>query len=139
MGSSYISRLFLITKQAFQIKRKWFIYPKIYQFLSIGRASQNTNHWKYLAILHTKMSFKLFIIQLLFFSAKSFCSFPIRWERQSRWRRVARAADWFNRFFLPYKITNCPNNRTILQEVWTLFARYLYCTFCCWIIILRAL
>ena len=137
MGSSYISRLFLITKQAFQIKRKWFIYPKIYQFLSVGRASQNTNHWKYLAILHTKMSFKLFIIQLLFFSAKSFCSFPIRWERQSRWRRVACAADWFNS--LPYKITNCPNNRTISQEVWTLFARYLYCTFCCWIIILRAL
>ena len=47
---------------------------------------------------------------------------------------MARAADWLNRF-LRYKITNFPNNRTISQDICTLFARYLYSTLCSWIII----
>ena len=74
------------------------------------------------------------IIQLAFFSAKSFGSFLIRREKQSRWRSVARAADWLNRYFLHYKITNCPNNRTISQDICTLFTRYLYSTLCSWIV-----
>ena len=36
-------------------------------------------------------------------------------------------------FFLLYKITNCPNNRTISQDICTLFERYLYSTLCSWI------
>ena len=61
-------------------------------------------------------------------------SFLIRREKQSRWRSVARAADWLNRYFLHYKITNCPNNRTISQDICTLFTRYLYSTLCSWIV-----
>ena len=60
-------------------------------------------------------------------------SFLIRREKQSRWRSVARAADWLNRYFLHYKITNCPNNRTISQDICTLFTSYLYSTLCSWI------
>ena len=45
-----------------------------------------------------------------------------------------RAADKLNRFFLPYIVTNCPNNRTISQDICTLFARYLYSTLWSWII-----
>ena len=69
-----------------------------------------------------------------FFCAKCFCLFFIRREKRSGKRSVARAADWLNRF-LRYKITNCPNNRTISQDICTLFARYLYSTLCSWIII----
>ena len=61
-------------------------------------------------------------------------SFLLRREKQSRWRSVARAADWLNRYFLHYKITNCPNNRTISQDICTLFTRYLYSTLCSWIV-----
>ena len=60
--------------------------------------------------------------------------FFIRREKRSGKRSVARAADWLNRF-LQYKVTNCPNNRTISQDICTLFARYLYSTLCSWIII----
>ena len=35
--------------------------------------------------------------------------------------------------FLQYKITNCPNNRTISRDICTRFARYLYSTECSWI------
>ena len=38
--------------------------------------------------------------------------------------------------FFTYKITNCPNNRTISQDICSLFARYLYSTLCSWITIL---
>ena len=70
----------------------------------------------------------------LFFFAKCFCLFFLRREKRSGKRSVARVADWLNRF-LQYKITNCPNNRTISQDICTLFARYLYSTLCSWIII----
>ena len=69
-----------------------------------------------------------------FFFAKCFCLFFWRREKRSGKRSVARVADWLNRF-LQYKITNCPNNRTISQDICTLFARYLYSTLCSWIII----
>ena len=36
--------------------------------------------------------------------------------------------------FLQYKITNCPNNRTISQNIFTVFARHLYSSLCSWII-----
>ena len=32
--------------------------------------------------------------------------------------------------FLQYKITNCPNNHTISQDICSLFAHYLYSTLC---------
>ena len=37
--------------------------------------------------------------------------------------------------FTQYTITNCPNNHTMSQDICTLFARYLYSSLCCWIII----
>ena len=43
--------------------------------------------------------------------------------------------------FSQFKITNCPNNRSISQDIFTLFAHYLYSTLSSWIIniyILRA-
>ena len=50
---------------------------------------------------------------------------------------VARKADWLNRFFLQYRITNCANIRAISQDICALFARYLYSTLCSWIIIVH--
>ena len=69
------------------------------------------------------------------FPSKSFCSFLIKQEKQRGKRSVARAADWLNRFFLQYKITNCPDYRTISQDICTLFARHLHSTLGSWIII----
>ena len=69
------------------------------------------------------------------FPSKSFCSFLIKQEKQRGKRSVARAADWLNSFFLQYKITNCPDYRTISQDKCTLFARYLHSTLYSWIII----
>ena len=68
-----------------------------------------------------------------FFPAKSFYSFLIRREKQTRQRSVAGAADWLISLFLQYKITNCPNNRTVSQDICTLFARYYYTSLCSWI------
>ena len=50
-----------------------------------------------------------------------------------------RAADWLNRCSLQYKITNCPNNRRLSQDICTLFKCYLYSTQCGWIISVRIL
>ena len=68
----------------------------------------------------------------IFFPAKSFYSFLIRREKQTRQRSVAGAADWLISL-LQYKITNCPNNRTVSQDICTLFARYYYTSLCSWI------
>ena len=103
-------------------------------FWRARRASQNIdNEWKYSVILHDTTN-KLLITNCFFFPAWSFCAFLIGREKQSGKRSVAPAADWLNRFFLQYKITNCPNNRTISQDICTLFARYFYPTSCSWII-----
>ena len=45
-----------------------------------------------------------------------------------------RTADWLNRLFLKYKITNFPNNRTTSSDIFTLFTCYVYFTLCGWII-----
>ena len=45
-----------------------------------------------------------------------------------------RAANLSNRFFLQYKIHNCPNNRTISQDICTRFVRHLCFTLCSWMI-----
>ena len=50
-----------------------------------------------------------------------------------------RAADWLNRCSLQYKITNCPNNRRLSQDICILFKCYLYSTQCGWIISVRIL
>ena len=47
---------------------------------------------------------KLFIIQLLIFVLSLFCSFLIRWKKESGWRSESRAADLLNRFFHYIKI-----------------------------------
>ena len=49
-------------------------------------------------------------------------------------KRSARSRLVKQVFFLHYKITNCPNNRTISQDICTLFTRYLYSTLCSWIV-----
>ena len=41
----------------------------------------------------------------------------------------------FQTGILQYKITNCPNNRTISRDICTPFERYLYSACCSWIII----
>ena len=46
-------------------------------------------------------------------------------------KRSARS--WLiKQVFLQYKITNCSNNRRISQDIFTLFARYLYSILCSW-------
>ena len=122
----------------FCVRYRW-VFLRVVSYLDepVGRVKIQTtrkNTPRYYTSKGLIIIDKFIIIQLAFFSAKSFGSFLIRREKQSRWRSVARAADWLNRYFLHYKITNCPNNRTISQDICTLFTRYLYSTLCSWIV-----
>ena len=81
------------------------------------------NSRKYSAILHTKTSNKIFILQLFFFCYVflliSHMAGKAKWieKRSARGRPVKLV-------FLQCKITNCSNNHTISQDICTLFARY---------------
>ena len=46
-------------------------------------------------------------------------------------RRSARS-QLVNQVILQHKITNCLNNRTVSQDICSLFASYLYCILCSW-------
>ena len=92
--------------------------------------SQNTNNnLKYSAILYSKTSKKICIIQLLFFC---YIFLPISHKRGKAKRIKKRSArSWLvKQAFLQYKITKLPNKRTILQVMCTLFARYLFSSKC---------
>ena len=93
-------------------------YQTFWCVVSLNIVKTQTASKKYSAILHTMTSNK-FLMSDCFFSVKSFCSFLIKWEKQSGQRSVACTADWLNKFFLSYRITNDPNNCTILQDLYS--------------------
>lgn len=71
----------------------------------------------------------LLIIQLFFFCQviQLICHKAGKAKRIEK--RCARSR-LVKQVFFTYKITNCPNNRTILQDICILFARYLYSSWC---------
>ena len=79
----------------------------------------------------TKMSNKLSIIQLFFFSTKCFWSFLIR--QKSKVDRVINRAQPTSQtgFILQHKKKT---NYTISQDICTLFLHHLYSSLCSWII-----
>ena len=64
------------------VSHKLFLSSSLPKYIGLVKIRHNS--WKYSAILHTKTSTKIFITLVLFCSAKSFCSFLITREKQSR-------------------------------------------------------
>ena len=50
---------------------------------------------------------------------------------KAKWiEKLSMHSQLVKQVFLQYKITNCPNNHTISQDICSLFAHYLYSTLC---------
>ena len=86
--------------------------------VKIQATSKNTQQY-YTAILHTKTSNKLFIIQILFFLFKSLL-ISHKAGKAKQIEKFSLSSQLINQVFLQYKITNYPNNCTTLQDICTL-------------------
>ena len=75
------------------------------------------------AMLHTKTSNKLFIIQILFSLFKPLLISHMAGKAKQT-EKFSVSSQLVNQVFLQYKITNCPNNCTTLRDIRTLFALY---------------
>ena len=77
----------------------------------------------------------VYLIRLLATSFSHEAGKTKRMEKRSARSRLVEQV------FSQFKITNCPNNRSVSQDIFTLFAHYLYSSLSSWIIniyILRA-